>query len=78
METEARKPPPNMFGEMAQMLLEKGLEQERAVLERYRANGRQVFEVPQRAEHETFAAWTERVASALHDGHDVIFQMPFV
>lgn len=78
VETGAREHPPSMFGEMAQVLLEKGLVHERAVLDRYRADGREVFEVPQRAEHEPFAAWVERVGPALRDGHDVLFQMPFV
>ena len=35
------------FGEMAQMLLDKGNEHERAVLARYRAEGHSVFEVPE-------------------------------
>lgn len=34
------------FGSMAQMLMEKGQEHERACLAHYRAQGKQVFEVP--------------------------------
>ena len=73
-----REPEPNTFGEMAQMLLDKGLEHEQAVLERYRASGRDVFEVPDRKQYESFADWVERVDGVLGAGHDVVFQMPFV
>jgi predicted RecB family nuclease len=67
------------FGEMAQMLLDKGLEHERAVLERYRAEGLSVFEVPEwDKQHESFQQWVDRVGDVLADGHDVVFQMPFV
>jgi predicted RecB family nuclease len=68
------------FGEMAQMLLDKGLEHERAVLEQYRAEGLSVFEVPDRdkANNESFQHWVDRVGDVLSDGHDVVFQMPFV
>jgi predicted RecB family nuclease len=68
------------FGEMAQMLLEKGLEHERAVLDRYRAEGLSVVEVPDRdtANNESFQQWVDRVGDVLADGHDVVFQMPFV
>ncbi len=44
------------FGEMAQMLLDKGLEHERAVLDRYRAEGLSVFEVPERVERRVVPA----------------------
>jgi uncharacterized protein len=67
------------FGEMAQMLLDKGLEHERAVLERYRAEGLSVFEVPEQdTANESFTQWVDRVGDVLADGHDVVFQMPFV
>ena len=68
------------FGEMAQMLLDKGLEHERAVLDRYRAEGLSVFEVPEqdRAGGESFQQWVDRVGDVLAEGHDVVFQMPFV
>ncbi len=38
-----------MFGEMARMLMDKGIRHEQAVLDRYRADGRTVLEVPERA-----------------------------
>ncbi len=66
------------FGEMAQMLLAKGLEHETAVLERYRAEGLSVFEVPARVNGESFQQWVDRVGDVLAHGHDVVFQMPFV
>jgi uncharacterized protein len=68
------------FGEMAQMLLDKGLQHERAVLDRYRAEGLSVFEVPERdaATNESFQHWVDRVGDVLADGHDVVVQMPFV
>ena len=68
------------FGEMAQMLLDKGLEHERAVLDRYRAEGLSVFEVPEqdKAAGESFQQWVDRVGDVLAEGHDIVFQMPFV
>ena len=66
------------FGEMAQMLLAKGLEHETAVLARYRAEGLSVFEVPERVNGESFQQWVDRVGDVLADGHDAVFQMPFV
>ena len=68
------------FGEMAQMLVDKGLEHERAVLDRYRADGLSVFEVPKqdRAADESFQQWVDRVGDVLGERHDVVFQMPFV
>ncbi len=66
------------FGEMAQMLLDKGLLHEQAILAAYRRDGRSVFEVPQRRRGEPFSEWVTRVGPVLDEGHDVIFQMPFV
>lgn len=71
-------PPPSVFGDMAEMLLRKGLDHEQAVLARYRADGREVFEVPDREQGERFADWVARVGDVLGEGHDVVFQMPFV
>lgn len=65
------------FGEMAQMLLAKGLRHEEAVLAAYRGSGRTVYEVPERARGESFADWVRRVDPVLDEAHDVLFQMPF-
>jgi predicted RecB family nuclease len=78
VEAGTRKVEFSPFGEMAQMLMAKGLEHEQAVLAGYRAEGLDVFEVPDREESESFAQWVERVGNPLADGHDVIFQVPFV
>ena len=73
-----REQPPHLFGEMAQMLLDKGLDHEAQVLARYEAAGRTVHRVPERERGESFAAWTARVSGALGGEHDVLYQMPFV
>ncbi len=80
VEAGTRPKPSSPFGEMAQMLLDKGLEHETAVLERYRTEGLSVFEVPERdlAANESFQQWVDRVGDVLAEGHDVVFQMPFV
>ncbi|MGA7689768.1 MAG: TM0106 family RecB-like putative nuclease [Jiangellales bacterium] len=69
---------PHLFGEMAQMLLDKGLVHEGQVSERYQATGRLVYDVPERGSRESFAHWVDRVGPVLDEGHDVIAQMPFV
>lgn len=73
-----RQPAAFRLGEMAQLLLEKGLTHEREVLTRYRSAGRSVFEVPPRNADESFAGWVARVRPVLEQGHDVLYQMPFV
>jgi predicted RecB family nuclease len=78
VEAGARNVEFSPFGEMAQLLMAKGLEHEQAVLERYRAEGLEVLVVPDREKSESFAQWVDRVGNPLADGHDVIFQMPFV
>ena len=80
VEAGARAKPSSPFGEMAQMLMAKGLEHEAAVLDRYRDEGLTVFEVPaqDKAGGETFQQWVDRVGDVLAEGHDIVFQMPFV
>ncbi len=78
VEAGTRPKPSSPFGEMAQMLLAKGLEHERAVLDRYRADKLTVYEVPPRDPTESFQQWTDRVANALARENDIVFQMPFV
>ena len=62
-----REPAPNMFGEMAQMLLQKGLDHEQAVLEQYSESGRGVFVVPDREQDESFVKWVARVGDVLSE-----------
>jgi uncharacterized protein len=78
VDSGAREQPPHLFGEMAQMLLDKGSDHEAQVLARYEAAGRTVHRVPERSQHESFAAWAGRVAGTLGEEHDVLYQMPFV
>jgi predicted RecB family nuclease len=78
VDSGVREPSPNMFNEMADMLLQKGLDHEKAIHEQYLALGREVFDVPERQQRESFAQWVARVGDVLGAGHDVIFQMPFV
>jgi len=80
VEAGARPQPSGSFGEMAQMLLAKGMEHETAVLERYRVEGLSVCVVPDRdrENNESFQRWVDRAGDVLSEGHDVVFQMPFV
>jgi uncharacterized protein len=78
VDSGAREQPPHLFGEMAQMLLDKGLDHESQVLASYEAAGRTVHRVPDRERHESFAAWPRRVETDLNRQHDVLYQMPFV
>ncbi|QYG95217.1 TM0106 family RecB-like putative nuclease [Iamia sp. SCSIO 61187] len=66
------------FGSFAQLLADKGTAHEAACLDHYRAEGLSVCEVPPRDEHERFAAWAERTAHLLDEGHDVLYQLPLV
>ena len=68
------------FGAFARLLLDKGLKHESDCLGVYRRQGLDVFEVPaqNRKGGESFAGWVERVGSPFDQGHDVIYQMPFI
>ena len=79
--TAAREAGPGFaptYGSLARLLLEKGVAHERAHLDRLRADGREVLEVPARAEDETFASWAERCRALLTEGHEVLYQFPLV
>ncbi len=65
-------------GEMARMLLDKGIAHEQQVLARYRAEGRPVVEVPPRGARESFARWVDRTSTVLDECHEVLYQVPFV
>ena len=69
---------PVAFGpddEQAQLLQEKGLEHERAYLERLRAEGRTVIEIDG---HAGIIEKAERTRTALREGPDVIYQGAFL
>ncbi len=69
---------PSHLGEFAQLLVEKGAQHELECLEKYRSEGRTVYEVPGRQPGEPFADWVTRVGTPWDDGFDVIYQMPFL
>ena len=65
-------------GEFARLLMDKGLEHERACLDEYQRAGRRVLIVPDRDEKERFEDWVDRVGDVMAQGYDVIYQLPFV
>ncbi|HVB18691.1 MAG TPA: TM0106 family RecB-like putative nuclease [Acidimicrobiales bacterium] len=69
---------PNTLSDLAEVLIEKGGEHERACLEDYEAMGRHVYQVPGRNVDESFEAWVARVGDPLSLDVDVIYQMPFI
>ena len=71
-------PPDPAFSAFAQLLVDKGLQHEEECLRWYENAGYSVHRVPDRDDGETFAQWVERIGNPMEDGHDVVFQMPFV
>ena len=78
VESGAMSKPSQPFGAFAQLLVDKGLEHENACLAEFIAMGTSVYHVPQREGAESFQAWVNRVGNPLHDGYDVIYQMPLI
>jgi uncharacterized protein len=79
VEEGARPRPSGGMGEFAQLLMDKGLEHERACLAAYIEDPGDVYEVPEwRKGDESFAVWVDRVGNVLSFGHRVVYQMPFV
>ena len=72
------EPPDPGFSAFAQLLVDKGLQHEAECLRWYESAGLSVHRVPDRDTGETFAQWVERIGNPMEDGHDVVFQMPFV
>ncbi len=70
--------PPNTLSDLAEVLIEKGAQHERACLEEYEAAGRHVYEVPGRNAEESFEEWVARVGNPFERDVDVIYQMPFI
>jgi len=69
---------PTPLGSLAELLVDKGATHERECLADLENQGRSVYQVPGRNPDETFVQWVERVRGVLEQGHDVIYQMPFV
>ena len=65
-------------GSLADLLIEKGTTHERECLLDLENQGRSVYQVPGRNRDESFEHWVSRVNGVLDEGHDVIYQMPFV
>lgn len=79
VESGVRPKPDQPFGSFAQLLMDKGLAHEAAVLAALEGGGRRVHRVDARGEAETFAQWAERMRPLLDDTDiDVLYQMPFV
>ena len=78
VEAGLRDEPRPVLGSFARLLLRKGELHERQCLDHYRDRGKQVFTVPGRQPGETFAGWVARVGNPLTEGHDVVYQMPFI
>lgn len=72
--------PAPTFGSFARLLQRKGEIHELDCLAEYDRQGTNVHPVPGRRSerYESFEAWVNRVGNPLADGHDVVYQMPFV
>jgi predicted RecB family nuclease len=70
--------PNRTFGSFARLLQKKGQLHEDECLARYEAEGKRVHPVPDKDEKESFADWVARVGNPMAEGHDVIYQMPFI
>lgn len=69
---------PTGLGSLAEVLVAKGGEHERNCLVDLANQGREVYHVPGRNPSESFDAWVTRVSGVLDEGHDVLYQMPFI
>jgi uncharacterized protein len=78
IEDGIRTAPSSPFGSFAQLLLEKGLQHETDCLAEYERRGKTILRIADRERGEAFAAWVARVGQPFDQGHDVIYQMPFV
>jgi len=74
-----RPRPSGALGELARLLMAKGLEHEHDCLDRYRHDYNDVYEVPDWDRgRERFSGFVDRVGDVLTSGHEVVYQMPFV
>lgn len=75
----ARGTEPNRtFGSFAELLRAKGGLHEKQCLADYDRRGIKVFPVPDQQPRENFADWVARIGNPLADGHQVVYQMPFI
>lgn len=65
-------------GSLADLLVEKGTTHEHDCLVDLENQSKSVYRVPGRNPGESFDTWVLRVGNPMRDGHDAIFQMPFV
>jgi predicted RecB family nuclease len=73
-----RPRPSGALGELARLLMAKGVEHEHDCLATYQDRHKQVYLVPERGNRESFSAFVDRVDDVLSLGHEVVYQMPFV
>ncbi|MEO6156981.1 MAG: PD-(D/E)XK nuclease family protein, partial [Ilumatobacteraceae bacterium] len=74
-----RSRPNSPLGEMARLLMAKGLEHERDCLAAYEVEFGDVYSVPEWDRgREHFSAFVGRAEDVLSRGHRVVYQMPFV
>ncbi|MFZ0768904.1 MAG: TM0106 family RecB-like putative nuclease [Acidimicrobiales bacterium] len=71
-------PPVTRTSELAEILIDKGIEHESNCLEEFEAMGKTIYEVPGRNIKESFHDWVTRVGNPMEKDFDVIYQMPFV
>ena len=70
--------PDRTFGSFARLLQHKGELHEDHCLHEYEAKGVSVYRVPKKDDKESFDTWVKRIGNPLADGHDVVYQMPFI
>jgi predicted RecB family nuclease len=63
----------------ARLLMEKGMDHERAQLQYLQSEGRSVAMVPERnLAEESFEQWCDRVRPLLAEGHEIVYQFPMI
>lgn len=74
----ALQPTNEGIGSFARLLMDRGVAHEHAYRDALIAEGVDVVELSGREPGESFADHTVRVGGVLAEGHDVVYQMPFV
>ncbi|MEO6205660.1 MAG: hypothetical protein ABIO67_09795, partial [Mycobacteriales bacterium] len=78
VEDGIRAAAPTGTSSFAQLLMDKGLQQEAQCLADLKAQGLRVHEVPDRERGESFTAWAARVGDPFAIDCDVLFQVPLL